>query len=1396
MFSVFSVLRTMTIMLAILLASVALAKPTSGSPDGVQRFVIKFRDPPLAAYEGKNLPSAAIMSTGKQLQATSPRVTGARRLDARSPASQAYLQHLQTTHDAFRQEASVVLGRTIKPVNIYRGALNGMAVDLTAAEAAALAKSPFVKSVSKDTRHHLDTDAGPKWLGAAQIWNGESDFPASRGEGIVIGVIDSGINWDHLSFADVSTDGYHFVNPYPSQLGLCSDPEVMCNNKLVGVYDFVEDDPSTDDVVEENNKGKDNSPPGHGSHVAGIAAGNPRNTMLGDVAVNISGVAPRANIITYRVCYAGEPPDPDGGGCLGSAILSAIDQATLDGVDVINYSIGTQAGSPWFDSISEAYLNARNAGIFVVASAGNEGPNPATVGSPAFAPWVMAAGSASHDRFISTIVQNLSGGATAPPGDLAGASFTGGTTVRKIVHAKDFGNALCGTGAAELQGSCQANTGASNPWKGSKPFNGEIVVCDRGIYGRVEKGKNLLLAGAGGYILANTDEQGESIVSDDHCLATSHIGDQDGDKLRTWLATGSNHAGSISDVTVGYNASFADRVTSFSSRGPNQAPLQDILKPNVIAPGEAILSVSKIGQEFAILSGTSMASPHIAGSAALLIAVHPDWKVAQIVSALETTATAELATDFDFSIATPHERGAGRPQLGEAVNAGLYLDVSGAQFSSANPDSGGDPKNLNLSGLVDSNCQGSCGFTRTVTDQMGGGNWTATPMNFPSGAKVSISPSSFSLTNGASRALTINLASTGKVNEWVYGDILLSAAGSSDQALTAAVYHPTLWEITGQEDTGWREFELSGLAEMPDATFTSGGLVAPTRTTMTIKTDPTSIVLQLDKDRRSRLANEDPFDGGEGVFTVWHNLPQGGLWLHAETLASTATDLDLFVGRDDNGDGFASEDEQLCKSISPTDLEKCDLLNLPAGNYWVVVQNWEGTKAGGDEVTLISAAVDSSDHSNLVASGPGIIGEGVPFKVRTSWSDIGTPAGEQWYGAVGIGTHRESPNNLGVIPVKFNRNVVGATQTLPLMNGSSHKVALAGSGLHDRMFIDIPPGVTSMNVAAQGASSAQSNALKIELFRQDFSVALSSPPFAQLPAGLSSIAVAAGSGGNGPGITINDSVTAGRYFVKLSNTSGTPVSATVTATATSAPSTLNPHRGLWDADRNISQGAEWNASGSFNFSVWYTYDDLGQPTWYIAAGAAVTGNIWTADLLRVTNDGGEQQEKIVGKLSITFLADNQLIYSYTVLGQSGFDTMHPNGPNTCPNISGGPKSYTGHWYRGVAGLGGSTVLVYNSAQAQVHYLYDNKGEPRWVIAADDNNQSATAQVIPMLQFKGFCAVCNPTAVSWDTIGTVSRTFTSQTAGKWTLKFNLDSPLAQNINRTDNIEKLSDTLSCE
>ena len=426
-------------------AAPALARDAADSSTDYKRYVIELVDPPLALYDGGEL-SVESNQGPKRMAATAPQATGEARLNASSPRSMEYLAFLAERHQAFRLEVSALIGRLPVVSHQYRMATNGLAMNLTPDEAAILAESPMVRSVSEEVTYRLDTYAGPPWLGADIVWNGDAGFPAAGGEGVVVGVIDTGINWDHPSFDD---SNHNYVNPLGEPLGLCSDPEVLCNTKLIGVYDFIEDDPSTEDWVEENTKGKDNN--GHGSHTAGTAVGSPVNVFINGVSNEvISGVAPRANLVSYRVCYMGEPSTPESEGCSGAAILSAIDQAIADGIDAINYSIGGDARNPWGGATADrAFLAARGAGIFVASSAGNTGPNESTVTSPAMAPWVIAVGNSSHNRIFGNVLENFSGGGLPAPNDMVGASLTGGTGKLQIVHAKDFGYPLCGAGDPE-----------------------------------------------------------------------------------------------------------------------------------------------------------------------------------------------------------------------------------------------------------------------------------------------------------------------------------------------------------------------------------------------------------------------------------------------------------------------------------------------------------------------------------------------------------------------------------------------------------------------------------------------------------------------------------------------------------------------------------------------------------------------------------------------------------------------------------------------------------------------------------------------------------------------------------------------------------------------------------
>ena len=560
--------------------------------------------------------------------------------------------------------------------------------------------------------------------------------------------------------------------------------------------------------------------------------------------------------------------------------------------------------------------------------------------------------------------------------------------------------------------------------------------------------------------------------------------------------------------------------------------------------------------------------------------------------------------------------------------------------------------------------------------------------------------------------------------------------------------------MTDDRNGGWHMMNLSDLVSLPEATFTTGGLVPVDRLVESLPEDP---------------SNDTAYDGGAGIITRWYDLPNGALWLYAETPASTAEDIDLFVGRDEDGNGIASSWEELCSSTTPDDLERCDLYDLPPGNYFVIAQNWTASEAGSDEVTLLSAAIEPGDENSLAASGPGITSEDETFAVRLSWDNLKALPGETWLGAVGVGSNSEDKNNIGVIPVRFVReSTPQAIETFPLMNGRSHALALAANSKHDRVFIDVPPGASSLTVSTAGAEEDQTENLTLELVRMDYSAALANPPFTA-PASGAVIATATGVNDTGPEITINNP-TVGRWYAVLSNGAAAPAAIDVRADVAFNSAPFDPHPGLWSPSSrpNLGQGYDFNRGGSSQALIWYTYDENGQPTWYIAGGPASDNNIWVSDVLRVTNDGTDQQLAPVGALSITQLSASDALFSFTLFGHSGTDRMMPLSGLTCPSTG----SQTGIWFKGVEGLGGASVLMNASTQAQIHYLFDDVGMPRWLFAQDLDNPAPSNSEVPMLQFSGYCAVCDSGTVSNEAVGVLARSFSSETAGSWTLDLSL------------------------
>ncbi|MBT8098976.1 MAG: S8 family serine peptidase, partial [Gammaproteobacteria bacterium] len=658
-------------------------------------YIVRLSDPAVATYEG-----------GVQdFAATSIRVTGHRKLDVNSSASQAYSAFLRDSQDAFVADCEAALGHSIDVPHSYQYAYNGVAMVLTEDEAKTVGEVAGVKSIERERMEVPMTDAGPEWIGAKDVWR---DPHGSQGEGAVIAILDTGINSDHPSFAAVSGDGYEHKNPLghgnyvPGSYCDTTDP-YFCNDKLIGAWSFVPGDVNYP-VPEDSDD--------HGSHTASTAAGNKiANATLyaptTSMTRKVSGVAPRANIIAYDVCVVS---------CPGSALLAAVDQVVIDasnlpdGIHALNYSI-SGGNSPYNDSVEIGFLNATAAGVYVATSAGNAGPGAATTGHNS--PWVSATGASTHNRKIeNSVVEMTSDGDSLA--DIVGAGFTSAYGPAKIINSADLeadypGSTLCGLGVI----------GDFNPPWPAGTFNGEIVACTRGTFGRVEKGSNALAAGAGGYILM---DNGSGIVGDAHVLPGVHITQADGAVLADWLANNENPMGSIAGFSLSLDDANGDIMAGFSSRGPNSSI--DVLKPDVAAPGVNVMAAVSsftgvLAPEYGFLSGTSMASPHNAGAGALLAAA-TDWTPMEIKSALMLTSGNARTLKEDGVTPTDHfDVGAGRIDVSRALKTGLVMDETPLNMWLANPALGGDPKSLNLASMQDGNCVGKCGWIRTVRNPHG-----------------------------------------------------------------------------------------------------------------------------------------------------------------------------------------------------------------------------------------------------------------------------------------------------------------------------------------------------------------------------------------------------------------------------------------------------------------------------------------------------------------------------------------------------------------------------------------------------------------------------------------------------------------------------------------------------
>ncbi|WP_336920941.1 S8 family serine peptidase [Aquipuribacter sp. SD81] len=663
-------------------AAVVASTPASAAPlpydDG--SYVVLLDDPAVASYDG-SIPGFA---------ATKPREGEA--VDVTGRDVRRYAGRLAD------QQAELLDEVDAKPTYTYQVAFNGFAAELEGAQATKLAGLPGVTAVLPNEVRSLDTVQSPEFLGLTGeggVWD-ELGGTDAAGEGVVVGVLDSGVWPENPSFAGdrlrtgsgLRTDGKGRVvgrNPLVGkpfrtrdgeiymlkgdrtvfrgecELGEGWDSADLCNDKLITARYFADSFLAS---VDEENRGEHEfvstrDGDGHGSHTASTAAGNDGVAMSvdGNELGEGSGMAPGAKLAVYKVCW--EDDDPDTGGCYTADSISAIEQAVVDGVDVINYSISGTTTTV-VDAVELAFYNAANAGVFVAASAGNSGPNESTTAHNS--PWVTTVGATTFKRDEGTVVLGN------------GAKYLGASVITAPLAPTPavLSSEVALAGADPVQASL-CTPGTLDP----ALVEGNVVVCDRGVIARVDKSLAVAQAGGVGTVLANVTEG--SLDPDYHTIPTVHVDEVKGAEIKEYV--GSADAPTVAfepGDTTGGEPTPIPQIAGFSSRGPSLASRSDIIKPDIVAPGVAVVAAvapgPNNGNDFNAISGTSMSGPHIAGLGALILGENPLWHPSAVKSAMMTTA--DDIVEADGSTETdPFVQGAGFVDPDQMFTPGLVLEA-------------------------------------------------------------------------------------------------------------------------------------------------------------------------------------------------------------------------------------------------------------------------------------------------------------------------------------------------------------------------------------------------------------------------------------------------------------------------------------------------------------------------------------------------------------------------------------------------------------------------------------------------------------------------------------------------------------------------------------------------
>ncbi|WP_081747481.1 S8 family serine peptidase [Arthrobacter sp. Br18] len=949
-------------------AAIAAPAPLQTAPElqGAESFedgsyIVMLQEHPLASYDG-GTEGIAATKPGK-----------GEKLNLASPNARAYEARLKQK----QQDVAAAVG--IEANSSYTVALNGFSAELTAGQAAQLAKNPDVYAVAPNVQNSPDYSS-TEFLGLPGedgVWANQFGGAENAGKGTVVGVIDTGYRPENAFLTGEPVqplEGTPVVGePYRTPdggiamlkadgttfLGECEVGEdfdgTACNSKVLSARYYADDflnfaTPSAAEVISPLDIDS------HGTHTASTAAGN------ADVPVSVdgrdfgngAGVAPAAAVSVYKVCWENAAAT---GGCYTSASVAAIEQSIIDGVDVLNYSISGNTNSTT-DPVAMAFLSAASAGIFVSASAGNSGPTASTVNHSS--PWLTTVAASTFSHELQGTVE-LSDGTK-----YRGASVMN----REVPQTAVVLAANAGREGASASQVALCTPGTLDPAK----VSGKIVVCDRGVIDRTFKSAAVLEADGVGMVLVNLTPG--SLDLDLHSVPTVHI---DGGAIKEKLAANpALTAALIDEDTTGLPTSPDPQVAAFSSRGPSLAVNSDLLKPDVAAPGVNVLAgISPVGtgENYGFLSGTSMAAPQVAGLGALVLAKNPAWSPAAVKSALMTTA-GDLVNEDGSTNEDLFATGAGHVNTAGLLNPGLVYDADADHWNGFLQSLGAElglnkkqvveARDVNVPSFAVGNLTGKVTVTRTVT-ATAPGSYTAS-VDVP-GIDARVSPAKLNFrAAGESKEFKVTFENrTAALDAFAMGHLTWTESKGTTVTSPVTVrpvtaVAPASVALTSAEGTGSGTFNVvSGT----DGTvpMTVKGLAGANRSDIElVPGDP----------------NYFETDASNNVSEVV--VPAGtSLAKFAVNAADTADDFDLFIVTPRN---------ELLSAATASASEALVLNNPIPGTYRIVASLYSTTDNGAGTGTVESTVLAGDEGNMTVSPNPLKVKNGKESQVTVSWSGL------------------------------------------------------------------------------------------------------------------------------------------------------------------------------------------------------------------------------------------------------------------------------------------------------------------------------------------------------------------------------------------------------------------------